>query len=57
MIKSISIILPLYNESQRLKKIFNEIKKFLKRKTVTYVEIIFVNDGSKDNSDKMIKNS
>ena len=55
MIKSISIILPLYNEAQRLKKTFKEIKKFLKRKTVTYVEVIFVNDGSKDNSDKMIK--
>lgn len=55
MIKSISIILPLYNEAQRLKKTFNEIKKFLKRKTISSVEVIFVDDGSKDNSDKMIK--
>ena len=55
MIKSISIILPLYNEAQRLKKTFNEIKKFLKRKTVSSVEVIFVDDGSKDNSVKMIK--
>ena len=32
MIKSISIILPLYNEAKRLKKTFSEIDKFSKKK-------------------------
>ena len=53
MIKSLSIIFPLYNEQHRLSKLFSEIKKqknFKKKNT----EFIFVNDGSKDKSLKMI---
>ena len=49
MIRSISIILPLYNEAQRLSKTFYEIKKFSEKKTIKNVELIFVDDGSKDN--------
>lgn len=53
MIKSLSIIFPLYNEQHRLSKLFSEIKKqknFKKKNT----EFIFVNDGSNDKSLKMI---
>ena len=55
MIESLSIIFPLYNEQNRLDKLFSEIKKqkiFKKKK----IEFIFVNDGSNDNSFKLIKN-
>ena len=55
MIRSISIILPLYNEAQRLSKTFYEIKKFSEKKTIKNVELIFVDDGSKDKSAKIIK--
>jgi len=55
MIKSISIILPLFNEAQRLSKTFKEINKFSKKKTIKTKEFIFVDDGSKDNSAQMIK--
>ena len=55
MIRSISIILPLYNEAQRLSKTFYEIKKFSEKKTIKNV-VIFVDDGSKDKSAKIIKN-
>ena len=49
MIKTLSVILPLFNEEQRLNSLFIEIKKFkfLKKNKI---EFIFVNDGSIDNS-------
>ena len=53
MIKSLSIIFPLYNEQHRLSKLFSQIikqKNFKKKNT----EFIFVNDGSNDESLKMI---
>jgi dolichyl-phosphate beta-glucosyltransferase len=55
MIKSLSIILPVYNEQLRLKSAFSNILNFLKRKHFK-TEIIFVDDGSTDNSFKMINN-
>ena len=55
MIKSLSIIFPVFNEELRLKSSFNHIKSFLKKKKKFKTEIIFVDDGSKDNSYKMIK--
>ena len=48
--KSISIIFPIYNEATRLPNLFKNIKK---NKKISY---ILVNDGSTDNSDKLIKN-
>jgi len=55
MIKSISIILPLFNEAQRLNKTFNEIRKFSKKKLIKSKEFIFIDDGSVDQSAEMIK--
>ncbi len=60
MIKSLSIIFPVFNEELRLKSSFNHIKSFFKKKKKFKIEIIFVDDGSKDNSinliDEFIKN-
>ena len=50
MIKSLSIIFPVFNEELRLKLGFNHILSFLKEKKIFKIEIIFVDDGSKDNS-------
>ena len=55
MIKSISIILPVYNEQLRLKSAFTNILNFLKKGNFK-TEIIFVDDGSTDNSFIMINN-
>ena len=53
MIKSISIVLPLFNEASRLNKTFQEVKKFIKKKNkIKSKEFIFVDDGSNDNSSK-----
>ena len=49
MINSLSIVFPLFNEENRLPKLFKEIKKF-KIKRRFNLEFIFVNDGSIDKS-------
>ena len=54
MIKSLSIILPLYNEEKRLRKSLKKIANFLKTKKIQYIEIIFVDDGSIDKSSQII---
>jgi dolichyl-phosphate beta-glucosyltransferase len=56
MINSISFVIPLYNESKRIHHLLSEITKFIfQNKNLDY-EIIFVNDGSKDNTKKIIQN-
>ena len=54
MIKSLSIIFPVFNEELRLKSSFNHIKSFLKKKKKFKTEIIFADDGSQDNSYNLI---
>ena len=56
MIKSLTIIFPLYNESKWLKYCFNDIDKFNINNTIKNLEYIFVDDGSTDKSPKIIKN-
>lgn len=45
----LSIIIPCYNESQVLKNTYDSLDKSLKNKNFKY-EIIFINNGSTDNS-------
>ena len=54
MPKKVSIIIPCYNEAEGLKPFYNELKKHLL--TVYSYEIIFVNDGSSDETLDIIKN-
>ena len=56
MIKSLSIIMPLFNEDKRLDNTFREIIKFIKKNKIYFKEFIFVNDGSTDKSGEMINN-
>jgi dolichyl-phosphate beta-glucosyltransferase len=55
MIKSISVVFPCYNEAVRLKNTFRDIKKFQEKKIINNFEIIFVNDGSSDNTFQILK--
>ena len=50
MIKSLSIIFPVFNEGLRLKSSFSHIKIFLKKEKKLKPEIIFVDEGSEDNN-------
>ncbi len=50
----LSIVVPLYNEEESLKPLFEEIRKGVRNLGLEY-EIIFVDDGSTDNSLNVIR--
>ncbi|HBS51482.1 MAG TPA: glycosyltransferase, partial [Coxiellaceae bacterium] len=50
----ISIVIPVYNESKNLKQLFDRLTTTLDKIGKTY-EIIFTNDGSKDNSGEILE--
>ena len=50
----LSIIIPLYNEAESLKPLYEWITRVMKEHKFSY-EIIYVNDGSTDNSWEVIK--
>jgi glycosyltransferase involved in cell wall biosynthesis len=52
--KKISIVIPLFNEEESLRPLFNEIKKVLKGISSDY-EIVLIDDGSTDKSLSVIK--
>ena len=56
MIKSLSIIFPMYNETKRLFRTFDDIEKFQRRNLIKNLEYIFVDDGSSDDSIKKVLN-
>jgi glycosyltransferase involved in cell wall biosynthesis len=49
MKREISVVIPIYNEEGNITKLDNELKIELKKLNKTF-EIIYINDGSKDNS-------
>lgn len=52
--QKISIVFPVYNEASNLKALYQQVKQVCAELTVDY-EIIFVDDGSTDNSLEVIK--
>ncbi len=52
--KTVSIVIPLYNEEESLNELYTRIVSVLPKVPVSAYEIIFVNDGSTDNSKKVI---
>jgi dolichyl-phosphate beta-glucosyltransferase len=52
----LSLVIPAYNEQDRLPPSLDETVKFFKAKNITF-EIIIVNDGSKDKTWEMIEKS
>jgi cellulose synthase/poly-beta-1,6-N-acetylglucosamine synthase-like glycosyltransferase len=52
--KKVTVLVPLFNEEESLKPLYNEIKKSVKGISSDY-EIIFVDDGSTDRSLAVIK--
>ena len=53
MSKKLSIVVPCYNESLNIVATFERIKKNIEKITENY-EIIFVDDGSTDNSAEIL---
>lgn len=57
MKKKISFIVPIFNEEQSIEKLYEEIKHTASQDLSKFsIEIIFVNDGSTDNSLEVCKN-
>ena len=54
IIKELSIIFPIYNEEERLKKSLHKITKLFKAFKLIKIEIILVNDGSTDKTHELI---
>ena len=50
MIKSLSIVIPFFNEAKRVNVSLKKIKKFIDRSKFKKIEVNFVNDGSTDDS-------
>ena len=50
----ISVVAPVYNESGNLPELYKRLTKTLKSITQRY-EIIFINDGSTDNTESLIR--
>lgn len=57
MKKTINIVIPLYNEGENIRQIHKEIQQIFQQKSVENYQysIIFVNDGSTDNSLNILK--
>ena len=50
----VSIVIPLFNEEESLPELHNWIRKVMQENNFTY-EILFIDDGSKDNSWSVIE--
>ena len=50
----ISVVVPLYNEEESLPELYRWIEKVMKANGFSF-EVIFVNDGSTDNSGKILR--
>jgi len=55
--KTISFVIPIYNEEQRLQKTFLALRKFRTPEGLKLQEVIFVDDGSIDNTKLKIQNA
>ena len=53
--KKISIVIPAYNEEETLPFLFERLNSLIEKISNYQFEILFINDGSKDNTLKIIK--
>lgn len=53
--RSLSIIIPAYNEEQRLPGSLETVKTYLDTKVFDFVEVVVVDDGSKDRTAEIVR--
>ena len=51
---NISVVIPLYNEEESLPELYEWIERVMNNNNFSF-EVIFINDGSRDNSWKVIE--
>ena len=54
-LRSLSIIIPAFNEQQRLPATLQTIAAYLERKILDFVEIVVVDDGSRDSTAELVR--
>ena len=52
---NMTIIVPVFNEEQTLTELFNHLDKLKAKLTKLDISFLFINDGSTDNSLKILK--
>ena len=52
---SLSCVIPAYNEADNLQQFIPRLSELLQQQTLAYVELIVVNDGSKDQSHQVLE--
>jgi len=57
MITTIDLIIPVYNEQKRLKLTFQALNSFVSPRGIRINKVIFINDGSTDNTLQKLKNA
>jgi len=55
MINSISVVIPSFNESENIKEVCRRTVEIIKKLNIQKYELIFVENGSKDNSLELLK--
>ncbi|HBC44669.1 MAG: hypothetical protein UX08_C0024G0005 [Candidatus Collierbacteria bacterium GW2011_GWB1_45_35] len=55
MTHTVSLVIPVYNEAKRVGRAFNALSSFHTPKGIKIDEVIFVNDGSTDQTLKLLK--
>ena len=55
MKENLTIIVPLYNEEENIDRLSKELNNFLKISLIDS-QVLFINDGSSDNSEELIQN-
>ena len=54
MIDSLSIVFPIFNEEKRLNIMIEDINDFNEKNKTVNLQYVFVNDGSNDNTQKIL---
>src|SRR3989339_1489018 len=54
---SLTIVIPVYNEASRLQRAFDSLNSLRLPSPLKVNQVIFVNDGSKDESLKILRNA
>ena len=56
MVTNISIIIPSYNEAENINEMYTRLKSTLNNLNIIDYEIIYIENGSSDESMKILKN-